>query len=137
MTLNSLNEEDDCGRMISIDIRKIGNCSFMVCGLQNSRRINLFLDGKGGYRIWTFLCSNFHARMWPTVIRLAEVFSPKGIKLEVTSELDLCCFIEGMCNMGSEDFDSLEAVLRQFVDAVTGNEECIMCLHKKSDTGAI
>ncbi len=137
MSQNNFNEEDDCGRIVSTDIRKVGNCSLTVCTLHNGHRINLFWDGKGGFRIWTFLCSNFYAEMWPTVIRLAEELSPVGIKLEVTSELDLCCFAEGKCDMGSGDSGSLEATLWKFVDAVTSNKECIMCLRKKTDKGAI
>lgn len=135
MTLNNFNEED--GRIVSTDIRKIGNCSLTICTLQNGRRINLFIDGKGGYRIWTFLCNNFCAGMWPTVIQLAEVLSPNGIKLEVTSELDLCCFFEGVCDMNSRGINSLETALEQFIFAVTNIESYIVCLYKKPEKGAV
>ena len=137
MAQNNFNEENDCGRIVSTDVRKVGNCSLTVCTLQNGHRINLFMDGKGGFRIWTLLCSNFYAGMWPNVIQLAEVLSPTGINLEITSELDLCCFAVGKCDMGSRDSSFLKAALWKFVDAITSNEKCIMCLHKKDDKGAI
>lgn len=129
MMPNNFNENDDDSRFICTDMRRIGNCCLMICALRNGLRFNLFLDDKGAYRIWSFLATDFRAEMWPDVLRLvAAVSSGTSIKLEITSELDLCCFSEGTIDPKKTGSASLEAAINQFICALTKNESLITCL---------
>ena len=122
--------EDVPDAVTRIEAREFGSCFLAFCTLENGSRVNVFSYGKGNFGVWTFLAGGFCPDRWPSVVRLASELSEEaGIGIEITDELDVCCFLRGSAADGAR---TIVSALSAFISATASRRESIARLSDRA-----